>query len=301
MFWIFLALASYFLLAVVEITDKQILSSPKLGALAYAFYVGLLTSSALIVWPFSFHFLSFNITLAALFAGAAFFAAIFFLYSAIISGEVSRVISIIGGLSPIMIFFLSYVFLGERLHIYSSVALLMLIAGSLLLSFTRDGEKYTFGKHFFLDAFLAALFFAVTYFLTKIVFLNAAFLNGFIWIRVGTLLCALGVFIMPTTRRHILEGVGGFSGRLTALFVFNKGISALAHIALNYAIKLGTVAIVNALQAIEYAFIFVLTAGLSYFFPQVFYESLALKTLAPKLAGIALVSGGVALLFLGGA
>lgn len=301
MIWIFLALTSYFLLAVVEITDKQILSSPKLGALTYAFYVGLLTSSVLLLWPLSFHFLSFNITLAALFAGAAFFAAIFFLYSAIIMGEVSRVIAIVGGLSPIVIFFFSFVFLGERLRLHSFVALLLLIAGSLLLSFVRDGKKFIFGKHFFLDCFLAALFFALTYFLTKVVFLHSTFLNGFIWIRVGTLFCTLGIFLTPPLRKYVSEGAQGFSGRLTALFVFNKGISALAHVALNYAIMLGTVAIVNALQAVEYAFIFVLTLGLSYFFPQVFYESLVPRTLAPKVAGIALVSAGVVLLFLGGA
>ncbi len=293
-----MALASYFLLAVVEITDKQILSSPKLGALTYAFYVGLLTSSALLVWPFGFAFLPLNITIYALFAGAAFFAAIFFLYSAIIAGEVSRVISIIGGLSPIIIFFFSFVFLGERLRLHSFIALLMLVAGSFILSFVREGDKFIFGKHFFLDAFLASIFMALTYFLTKVVFLHSAFWNGFIWIRVGTLFCTLAVFLMPTTRRHILEGAKGFSGRLTALFVFNKGISALAHLALNFAIKIGTVAIVSALQAVEYAFIFVLTMGLSYFLPQVFYESLAPKALIPKIMGMALVSAGVILLFI---
>ncbi len=299
MFWVFLSLSAYFLIAVVEITDKQILSSPKLGALVYAFYAGLLTSVALLFWPLSFAFLPLDITFYALIAGISFFAAIFFLYSAIIQGEVSRVVSIIGGLSPIIIFFFSYFFLGERLRLHSFIALLMLIAGSLILSFVRDGEKYVFGKHFFLDAFLASVFLALTYFLTKVVFLNAKFFNGFIWIRVGTLLCTLAVFLMPATRKYILEGAKGFSGRLTALFIFNKGISALAHLALNFAIKLGTVAIVNALQAVEYVFIFVLTMGLSYFAPQVFNEPLTFKTLAPKLAGIALISTGVILLFVG--
>ena len=68
--------------------------------------------------------------------------------------------------------------------------------------------------------------------------------------------------------------------------------------ALNYAIALGSVAIVNALQAAEYAFIFILTLGLSYFSPRIFYESFAPKHLIPKIIGIGLVSAGVVLLFL---
>ncbi len=170
-----------------------------------------------------------------------------------------------------------------------------------MLSFVRNGEKFTFGKHFFLLSFLAALFFATSYGLTKTVFLKTSFLNGFIWIRVGTLFCVIFVFLAPRWRKAILESSRGLSSRLTALFFIDKGISAIAHIILNYAIKLGSVAIVNVLQAVEYAFIFLLALGLSFFCPRIFYESLAPKHVIPKMIGITLVSCGVALLFIGGA
>ena len=294
-----MALSAYFLLAIVELVDKQILSSPLLGPLTYAFYAGLLPAVAIIFWPLDFSFLPPLYTLFALLGGVTFFVAIFFLYEAIIKGEVSRVISIIGGLSPTLIFIFSYFFLGERLRLFSLIALFMLIIGSVSLSFVKDGEKFKFGRHFFLSSFLAALFFAISYFLTKTVFLKTSFLNGFVWIRVGTVLCSIGVFFMPSLRKCILQGSQGFSSRLTFLFLLNKGISGVAHVALNYAVALGSVAIVNALQAAEYAFIFILTLGLSYFVPRIFYESLAPKHLIPKIIGIGLVSAGVVLLFLG--
>lgn len=301
MLWVILALSAYFLLAIVELIDKRILSSPAVSALPYAFYAGLLVSFSFILWPLDFSFLSPLVTIFALGGGLTFFVGIYFLYSAIIKGEVSRVISIVGGLSPILIFIFSLLFLNEKFSFNSLIALLMLITGSVLLSLVKKGEGFKFGHHFFLSCFLAAFFFALSYGLTKAVFLKTSFLNGFIWIRVGTLICVIFVFLMPRFRKCILESSRGFSTRLTALFFIDKGISALAHVALNYAVKLGSVAIVNALQAVEYAFIFVLVSGLSYFFPKIYRESLAPKHLVPKIMGIALVSLGVVLLFLGGA
>ena len=299
MLWISLAITAYFLLALVELIDKKILSSPLLSPLTYAFYAGSLTLFAFFLWPFDFSFLSPLYTIIALAAGATFFVAIYFIYSAIIKGEVSRVVSIIGGLSPILVFIFSLLFLGEKMRTSSLIALFLLITGSVLLSFVKDGERFKFGHHFFLTSFLAAFFFAVSYGLTKAVFMKTTFLNGFVWMRVGTLICCLAVFLEPKLRKSIIEGSKGFSKKLTTLFFFDKGISALAHVILNYAVAIGSVAIVNALQGVEYAFIFILTLWFSCFLPHIFYESLALRNLAPKMIGIILVSLGVILLFVG--
>jgi len=66
MFWIILALTAYFLLAIVELIDKRILSSPAVSALPYAFYASLLVSFALILWPLDFSWLSPLVTVFAL-------------------------------------------------------------------------------------------------------------------------------------------------------------------------------------------------------------------------------------------
>lgn len=298
--WVSLAIFAYFLLALVALVDKKILSPPLLNPLAYAFYASGLTVLALFLWFLDFAFLSPFYTILALLAGATFFVAIYFMYSAIVHGEVSRAVSIIGGLSPILVFIFSIFFLNEKFHTRSLIALSMLIIGSILLSFVKDSEKFKFSYRFFLLAFLAAFFFAASYSLTKTVFLETSFLNGFIWMRVGTLFCCLVVLLHPRLRQIIFDGSKGFSKKLTVLFFFNKGVSGFAHIILNYAVKLGSVAIINALQAVEYGFIFVLTLGFSYFLPHVFYESLAPRHLAPKMIGIVFVSLGVVLLFFGG-
>lgn len=299
MSWIILAITAYFLLAVVEIIDKYILSSPMLKPLTYAFFVGLLTSAAFILWPFDFSFLAPTITLIALLGGASFFVAIYFLYSAIQEGEISRVISIIGGISPIIIFIFSYLFLKERLSVFSLASLLMLIGGSIILSFVKDEGRFKFGKRFFVFSVLAAFFVAISYFLSKAVFLKTSFLNGFIWVRMGTLLCSLLIFFIPSLRKSVISGSSGFSRRLTGLFIFNKGLSALSHIILYYAVMLGSATVISALQATEYVFVFILALGISYFIPRFLYEPFSLKILAQKITGVSLVSLGVVILFVG--
>jgi len=301
MTWVILALIAYFLLAIVELTDKKILSSPDINPLPYAFYASLLVSFSFILWPLDFSFLPLLITVFAFFGGAFFFLAIYFLYSAITKGEVSRVVSLVGGISPILIFIFSLLFLGEKLGAYSIFAILMLISGSILLSFVKDGQEFKFGRNLFALSFLASLFFALSYGLTKAVFLNSSFLNGFIWTRTGTVFCVLLIFLVPKWRRSIIKSSRGFSEKITFLFISNKMVSAGAHIMLNYAIKLGSVAIVNALQAAGYAFVFILTLASSRFSPRICYESMAPKYLVPKMIGIGLVSAGVVLLFIAGA
>ena len=149
MTWVLLALSAYFLLAVVELVDKQILSSPLLGPLTYAFYAGLLPVVVIIFWPLDFSFLPPLYTLFALLGGVTFFVAIFFLYEAIIKGEVSRVISIIGGFSPILIFIFSYFFLGERLRFSSLIALFMLVIGKRFAFFRERRRKIQVRTPFF--------------------------------------------------------------------------------------------------------------------------------------------------------
>lgn len=224
MFWISLAISAYFLLAIVELVDKQILSAPKLRPLTYSFYAGLLSAVAFVVWPLDFSFLSAGLTVMALMAGVTFFVAIIFLYGAIMEGEVSRVVSIIGGISPLLIFIFSLVFLDEKIHLPSFIALLMLITGSILLSFVKSRNKLQFGRHFFLLCFIGAFFFAVSYGLTKAVFDKTSFINGFVWMRVGTVICSLFVLAEPKLRRSVFAGSRGFSPRLSALFIFNKNI-----------------------------------------------------------------------------
>jgi len=60
---------------------------------------------------------------------------------------------------------------------------------------------------------------------------------------------------------------------------------------------LGSVTVINALQGVEYVFVFILTFIFSFFCRKFVMESFSLVAIAQKILGIVLISLGVALLF----
>lgn len=291
MSWIFLAIVSYFLIAIVQVVDKYLLSSKAKNALVYVFYIGVLNSIAFIFWPLDFSLLNLGTVLIAFSAGTTFFLAVFLLYTSMIKGSVSRIVSVVGGISPIFVLVLSSFFLNERMPSLWLIAFAFLISGSILLALGK-GIKLT------LYLFASALFFALHFFFSKLVFLETTFLNGFIWIRTGVLFLSIFVFFFPSFRKVLAKNSLKMSKKLFLLFVSNKTLSAVAFVLLNYAIMLGPVAMINALQGVQYASVFILVLILSNFYPKIVKESFSAKIMFRKLLGILLVSAGVAILFI---
>lgn len=289
--WLILAIFSYFLNAVVSLADKFLLSRKVKDPFVYAFYSGILTAAVFVLWPFDFAFLPPNLTLIALLAGASFFVAIFFFYSAILAGEVSRVVPVVGGVSPVIIFGLSYIFLGERLPAFWFLGFLALVLGTVLFTLGK-------GKGISVYSFAAAVFFALCFFFTKVVFLKTSFLNGFVWTRVGAILLPLSLLLLPFFRKIIHKSQFNIKRRSFLLFLSNKSLSAVAFLVLNYAIASGSLAIINAVQGVQYVFLFFLTLIFSVYFPQIVSEPLRKGVIIQKIAGVILISLAIIILFI---
>ncbi|MCF7835553.1 MAG: DMT family transporter [Candidatus Marinimicrobia bacterium] len=298
--WLFLAIISYFLNSIVSIIDKFIVTKKIGNPLVYAFFVGILSSIAFIVWPFCFSFLSFWVTIFALFGGITFFLAVLFLYKAYRRGGVVRAVSIVGGLSPVLLLALSFVFLHEPKPSFWLLSFALLIAGGLFLAFgqkekkdqNRNKSKFPF------FAIFSAICFALSFFFRKIVFLDTSFLNGFLWVQVGVLLSAVVVWFTFPIRKLVKESTSGVLRKSLVLVVSNKILSAGAFFVLNYSIMLGPVAIINALQGIQYVFLFLLTYLAYLWYPNFVKESFSRRSVCEKIIGIVLISLGVVLLTL---
>jgi len=295
MMWVFLAIFSYFLNSVVAIADKFLLTRRVKNPLVYAFYVGVMSSIVFVLWPFCFSFLSFGTTLTAFAGGASFFLAIFFFYSALDRGGVVRATSIIGGLSPVLLLSLSYFFLKEEMPVFWVLSFLFLIAGGVLLAFTQTKENKS---KFPVYSICAAVFFAITFFTRKVVFLDSSFLNGFIWVQAGVLFTILIVFLSPSFRILLNKSPLKLPNSLFLLVASNKTLSAVAFLVLNYAILLGPVAMINALQGVQYVFLFILTFIIYLWHPYFIKESFSRKSVFQKIIGIVLISLGVVFLVL---
>ena len=299
--WLLIAIIAHSLFALVFIVDKFLLSKTVLKPVAYAFYIGLLEIFVLVLIPFGFVVPSFEQIIASFIAGALFIYALIFLYRAFQISDVSKIAPVVGGAIPIFTLILTYLFLEERLLTNQAIAFSLLVIGGMIILWPKKHKKISELPEVFLVrglsiALLAAFLMASSFVLTKFVFTYQPFISGFIWIRLGGFLGACSLFLWPSNRQIILDTTKAIKIKTIGLFSVNKGVAGLAFILLNYAIFLGSVTLVNALQGIQYAFLFIITVILSKKFPQILREQISRRIIIQKIIAILLISLGLGIL-----
>lgn len=298
MIWLIVIISAYFLFALTSLIDKFILAGPP-NPKIYVFWVGVLGILVLLLTPFVDFFLPNFLTIILSFvAGFLVIFSLFALYNALELFEASRVIPAIGGLTPLFTFLLVYFFPGGEALFNSKVLIsfLFLLLGSVLITFKT--KKAFFSKSFKICS-ITALLFSLAFFLAKQVYLSLPFWNGFIWIRMGAFLTALGFVFTKEVKRELFRGQFTFKKKTGALFLFNQGLGAGGAILQNLAIALAGLSflpIINALQGTEYVFLFGFTALLSFKFPRVLKEEFSKKVIAQKMIAIFLIGIGLILL-----
>jgi len=296
MSWLIIAITAYFINAVNSIVDKFLLTSSVIKPVAYSFYIGVLGLFVLIFIPFvNFTIPSPSQLFINLFTGVIFILAIFTFFNALWKGETSRILPLVGGLIPICILALSFIFLEERLISRQLGAFFLLVPGTVLISI----KKRKIGTPSETDVFLAILasfIYACAFVLTKFVYLNQPFWSGFIWIRIGSFLGALSFLAFPKIREKIFSASRTVKRKMGLLYLSNQGLGGLSFLLLNYAIFLASVSLVSALQGTQYAILIILIAILSVKVPALIKGELRKGIRLKRISAIALISAGLFLL-----
>ena len=295
MSWILIALISYFLLAIVTVFDKFILSKKLPHPTAYAFYLSVVNIFVLVLMPFGFEWPSAGAAAIALFSGALFFAGLVFLFRGIIAFEASRVAPVVGALMPFFLFLFSYLKEDFMLTPFQIVAMVLLVLGGFILSYKRIEHGNSI--RLFTLAALASLFLALSYFFEKIAYTQTNFLTGFITARFGTFVAALFLLLLPSVRKEIFS-VTRESAEHRPVFLVgaNKAIASLALFGARYAMFLGNVVLVQAMEGVRYVFLIFILFVLSWKFPNIFQEKAGLPTIARKVGAVLLVGLGIFIL-----
>lgn len=297
MSWLIIVLAGHLLNSIAFLMDKFLLTKRIGSPFVYAFFIGALGILGAALAPFGFSVPSSAEILRALAAGASFVLALIFFFYALKKNEASRVVPLTGGLVPAFTFILAYLFLGERLGGGEIVAFLLLVSGGVLITLDRRGRSASWRIGGYVYAIIAALVFAVSFVLTKQVYLEQNFISGFVWSRLGGFLAALMILLLPRERHAVFnQPKQKGSGRTTALFFTGQAAGALGFVLVNYAISLASVSLVNAMQGAQYAFLLIIVEILSHKFPHILSEKLSGTVLAQKIIAIALISMGIVLI-----
>ena len=298
MLWLIAAISAYLILSIVFTIDKYLLGGGLPNPKIYAFYVGILGILVLFLIPFvDFSIPEFSQIILAFLSGAIYVYDLFWFYKALSTYEASRIVPTIGALVPLFTFGLVFVFSfgKEILSLTGFVALLLLISGSVLI--TLEKKKFINLKSLRISAITAFLF-SLSFILAKYVYLEQSFWSAFIWLKIGGILMALSFLSSKEVKKGVFR-TKTFRGKIATLFLFNQGMGALANILQNWAIALAPlvyVSIINALQGVQYAFLFLITLFLSFKFPQILKERISKEILIQKIVAIFLIGMGLAIL-----
>jgi len=320
MSWILIAITSYFINAGVYVADKFILSKKMHSSIVYAFWVGIwsIFNLAILVfdpWLPNWQELSLDIL-----AGILFLVTLIFWYKALHQSEATRVVPLVGAMVPIFSLVLSFIFLNQSLGEKELLAFVILIVGGTLISVkqtkiyslpalskrlrSKFGEvfglvhaRYRSTRRLIFNSLSSAILFASYYTLMKYIYTQQPFVGAFVWSRIGSFIGVLLILFVPEWRAKIKDSqkekteVKNFS-----FFISVRLLAALAFIMLNWAISLGSVAIINALQGVQYLFLILIVLFLSKRFPRVMKEELGRGVMLQKISGIILVSIGLYML-----
>lgn len=298
MTWFAIAIVSHLVLALVNIADKFLLEKVIRDDRLYTFLVGSLGTLVWVLSPFvGLSWPGWQFFLIDIATGASFIIALLFFFNTLKHGDTSVVVPFIGGAVPVLVALGAYFFLGDTFTMRELAALFFLIVGGVIITRMPRKESYkgimTFGIG---RAVIAACFFALYFVLSKHIFTNQGFINGFILSQAGALFVALWMLTSVSFRNELAQFIKNFRSRTMYLFFVNQFFGAVGFFGLNYAISLASVALVNALQGVQYAFLLIFGAIISFKWPHIIKEKVTAPLIVEKSIAVFFIAFGLYLI-----
>jgi drug/metabolite transporter (DMT)-like permease len=298
MLWLIVAILSYFFFSLASLGDRYLLIGPPKPKV-YAFYVGSLGVSALLLLPFiNFSLPGFNVIILSFITGVIFLLSLIFLFYGLERFEVSRIVPALGGFLPIFTLIFGFLILNQQESFYwqKILSFCLLIMGSIIISLEKS-FNFSFKSLFF--AALAALFLSLYFVFSKVVYFYVSFWEGFIFVRVGAFLATLFLLFFKEVRKEVFSSNRSFTKKTGFIFLLTQSAGGLAVIMQNWAIALvnsGFISFISAVQGVQYVFLFILTLIVSLISPKILKERISKRIILQKLAAIVLITAGLAAL-----
>ncbi len=151
------------------------------------------------------------------------------------------------------------------------------------------------------NSLLIAVFSALAYSLyfigSKYAYNTQPFGSVFIWTRLGSVLFVLLFLVRKKDRQEVISALHQPNKNKNKWLVFfNQILGASGFVLQNYAVFLGSVALVNALQGVQYAFLLIISAILALLSPKLLKETFSWRIIIQKTLAILIIGLGLYLI-----
>jgi len=273
--WILIALLGHASNGVAFIIDKILISNAFKRPATYAGLVGILSILALVLAPWVSEWPHGRTLTLTLVSGITFTTALWAFFAALARGEASRVVPVISAFIPMLTLAGTTAFLHERLTGAELMGFLLLVTATIILSSGKAKERLT--KEALLLSGISAILFATMSVTIKAIYEDVGFLSGFVSTRIVAAVTALIIVVIIDDKagQEIMTIFGlskksrnRNSGSKTpknnagikikpktaaALALLGQTMGGLGFVGVQYAISIGSAAIVNALQVMQFA------------------------------------------------
>jgi drug/metabolite transporter (DMT)-like permease len=297
--WLLITIAAYFFGAITHLFDKYLLKQSRTDPGVLTFYVGLLGIIGIVLAPWGLQWVGWLNLAIDLFAGAAFLTAILFFFYALNRADVSKVASLVGGLTPVFILILVFIIKKESLSPAQILSFCLIVAGSFLISLEKKRGKILLKGGLWL-AIISAFLFSVSHLLSQAVYLKQGFISGFVLARIGGCLGALALLLWPQMRNKLLLDLKKPRPQKALIFFVGQTCGALNFILFNFAFTIGPIALISALQGTQYVFLFLMVLFLSQQAPNLIKEKINGPIILQKIISVLLIAVGIGILALRG-
>lgn len=208
--------------------------------------------------------------------------------------DVSRVMPIVYTY-PVFVAIMAIPLLGETLSYLQWLAIIIVVAGAIVVSVEKSPSAGSLGRPFLL-LFVTSLLFAVSdifhkYALTYLSFWNVYSLSFF---------SLSGVFLAVALRPSTIKKLRDMKQRNSAmaLLVFNEILVLLAIVLALWAMARGPVSLVSTIGAARPLFVVIYSIILGFILPRFLIRRISGRVMALRLIAIAMIAGGVSIIYL---
>ncbi|MEI6529301.1 MAG: EamA family transporter [Candidatus Falkowbacteria bacterium] len=306
MSWILVAFIAYLFLAIANLFDKFLVDNVVSSSKAYAFIACLMGGVVILVAPWYLEWPGVYWLIIDLISGGLFATALWLLYEALRRGEASQTLVFVGGLTPVFSISFSILFFKEHFSTSEWLGISALLIGIFIVALlpqqrhflSRLMNKLKLSQNIKSGSLIFALFSALAYasyfILTKYAYSEQTFISAFIWTRLGAALFVLSFLIRQKDRNKIFKAFQKPGhNKHKFLVVVNQLLGSAGFILQNYAVFLGSVALVNAFQGVQYAFLLIVSTVLAILSPKLLKETFSWKIFLQKLLAVCVIGLGL--------
>lgn len=292
--WIFLSLLAPLFWASSNFVDKYILGKYTKGIFDFVFF------STITSWVFFAAIFLFagtpeiNIySLIPIATGMILIYSYGFYGKALELGDTSSLV-ILFKLIPVVTVILAFAFLGQTLSSNELLGFVIVLVGATIVSFEKSKGIFIKGFGMILIAILmwSVMTLFIDYGLTKM-----SFWDYFMLDNLGSALAGLTMFIIPSIRKQVIEGIKTATTKKYIWFSWNNVLDFFGQMSIKKALAIapsaGLVTVVMQVQSF-YAILFGIL--LTLFIPHIIKEDISASTLIKKFVGAVIMFSGVYIL-----